>query len=661
MNFKKKIFGIMAAGILLVPSIINTIHPFIINAKTDAKEKYESDAETSKQKVTVNLHKIEATQEEFENTPYQNTGDIMANLETKNKIAGVKFKGYEVTSYFETKVKEISGKSDVLAATQEQRLAAYQATVNHFKNMPANEINNEYGPGLTTNPVITGETNGIATFADIRPAQSDGRNRVYVFVETDTSNAHYINGGGPVQIVRSANTVLALPIIKDNNEDGLYTANEADSVIDIYPKNVIDSRPEIAKKLIPTAQDKADDSDGNQDGFISIDDLDATNGPLGTTGNTSDPTVTRSIGELVDFEIEYKLPHDLASLVNETKYKHANFTLNDLPDIGLNFFSIKELSIEDITGKLESFPNDKSSYSQILGTPLDLTINKYSNVAGSNAASNYATTRNLQFKFDMPTTVNAENTAKLQALAGKLIKIKLKMIVSSDAPIEESMNNLIKYKNHKNDDSDDNKGEDDSEFVIVFKPRFIKVDGRSDNPITDGKAGFVLKNNKGYYFGGYKEDGRVIWLEIAGNPKASDFAKGNVKGTIHVEEGSYEPPAPSGEGNVKVFWTTQDGTSENTITTGEVNLPGLRKGSYEVVEVQAPEGYYLDNSATTISFTIEGAVGQNTVEKIKNYPQGYLPSTGGIGIVIFLVIGISAMGIGGYMLIRNRKVKGNIS
>ncbi|MDR0614713.1 MAG: LPXTG cell wall anchor domain-containing protein [Lactobacillales bacterium] len=100
-----------------------------------------------------------------------------------------------------------------------------------------------------------------------------------------------------------------------------------------------------------------------------------------------------------------------------------------------------------------------------------------------------------------------------------------------------------------------------------------------------------------------------------------------------------------------------------------MNLPGLRKGTYQVEEVQAPEGYYLDDRATTVSFTIDGSLNQSTyvgqagktLEKIKNYPKGYLPSTGGIGIVIFLVIGISAMGVGGYMLVRNRKIKGNIS
>jgi hypothetical protein len=59
MNFKKKIFGIVATGMLLLPSVINTIQPFIIDAKTDAEEKFEAEAETSKQKVTVNLHKIE--------------------------------------------------------------------------------------------------------------------------------------------------------------------------------------------------------------------------------------------------------------------------------------------------------------------------------------------------------------------------------------------------------------------------------------------------------------------------------------------------------------------------------------------------------------------------------------------------------------------------
>ncbi|MDR0614373.1 MAG: LPXTG cell wall anchor domain-containing protein [Lactobacillales bacterium] len=673
MNLKKKIFGILASGMLLIPSVVNTIQPFTINAVTDAEAKYNANAEAASNPVKLIIHKIEATQEEFNTTPYENTGDIMPELEAKPKIAGVRFKLYNVTSYFNERLKTIASlgqSASVLNTTEEQRLAAYKQTVNFFKDKSASFIDgSEYASIVDPETgVLTSEAEGIATFTGVPQANADGSNRVYVIVESSTSGAHYAGTNNPVKIPMSVNTVIALPIIKDPNNDALFTASETDKEIDIYPKNFTDSKPDIAKELIPSAQDITDDSDGNGDGFVLIDDKDATNPPLGSTGNTSDPTVTRSIGELVEFKIDYKLPYDLASLVNDTIYKHSYFILNDLPDVGLNFFSTDKITVQDNPAEHTDFVNAKNNaeatYTSLLNTPLNLVISKYSNVAGSSLTANYADTRNLQFKFNMPTTVSTETTAKLQALAGKMITIKLKMIVAQDAPIEKSMNNLIKYKNHKNDGSGDNEGQDDSEFVIVFKKDFIKVNGRSDQLIKDGKAGFVVKRNDGKYFGGYTADGEVRWLTVT-NPtqyKASDFVTGNVKGSGATESGVTYENIP-----VHVFWTTKDGTSADTITTGEINLPGLRKGTYQVEEVQAPDGYYLDDAATTISFTIDGSLNQSTyigsgktLEKIKNHPKGYLPSTGGIGIVIFLVIGISAMSVGGYMLVRNRKIKGNI-
>ncbi|MDR1473140.1 MAG: LPXTG cell wall anchor domain-containing protein [Lactobacillales bacterium] len=670
MNLKKKIFGILATGMLLAPNVINTIQSFTINAETDAETKYDANAETSTQPVTVKLRKVEATPEEFNKTPFQNTGDLIDVLEAKRKIAGVVFRLYDVTPYFDAKLKEDASVTNVLNTTQEQRLKAYQDTVNYYKSKTSAYMIGDSNATLIDTKT-TGGTDGIATFTNVAQASGNGANKVYVAVESNVSGA-YIVGTNPtdiVQIPKTVNTVFSLPVLKDQDSDGLYVASETDNVVDLYPKNVVDSRPDIEKKLIPTQQDKTDDSDGNGDGFVSIDDKDATNPPLGSSGNTSDPTVTRSIGELVEFEIDYKLPYDLASLVNETTYKHSYFTLNDLPDVGLNFFSIDKITIQDNATEHTDFANAKNNaeatYTSLLNTPLSLVINKYSNVGGTTATAEYDKTKNLQFKFNMPTTVSPENTAKLQALAGKMITIKLKMIVAQEAPIEKNINNSIQYKNHKNDGSGDNEGQAESEFVIVFKKGLDKVNGRSSQLITDGKAAFVLKRNDGKYFGGYTTDGEIRWLSVT-NPdqyKASDFTAGNVKGSGTTEGGMSYSNIP-----VQVFWTTTDSKSGST-STGKINLPGLRKGTYQVEEVQAPEGYYLDDSATTVSFTIDGSLNQSTyvgqegktLEKIKNYPKGYLPSTGGIGIVIFLVIGISAMGVGGYMLVRNRKIKGNIA
>jgi hypothetical protein len=438
-------------------------------------------------------------------------------LEAKRKIAGVVFRLYDITPYFDARLKAIASVTNVLNTTQEQRLQAYQETVNYYKGKTPAFMTNDSNATLIGTPQTTGGTDGIATFLDVTQASGNGANKVYVAVETSTSGA-YIVGTSPsnkVQIPKTVNTIFSLPVLKDQDSDGLYVASETDQVVDLYPKNVVDSRPDIEKKLIPTPQDKTDDSDGNGDGFVSIDDRDATNPPLGSSGNTSDPTVTRSIGELVEFEINYKLPYDLAALVSDSIYKHSSFTLNDLPDPGLAFFSLDKITIEGQSGEHTDFSsaktNAQATYNSLLSTPLNLTINKYSNVNGTTSTADYDKTKNLQFKFDMPTTVSQENTTKLQALAGKVITIKFKAIVTQDAPIEKNMNNLIRYKNHKNDGSEDNEGEDDSEFVIVFKKGFDKVNGRSDQLITDGKAAFVLKRNDGKYFGGYTADGEVLW------------------------------------------------------------------------------------------------------------------------------------------------------
>ncbi len=96
-----------------------------------------------------------------------------------------------------------------------------------------------------------------------------------------------------------------------------------------------------------------------------------------------------------------------------------------------------------------------------------------------------------------------------------------------------------------------------------------------------------------------------------------------------------------------VSWTTTK-TSATTFTsattTGLIDIKGLDYGSYKLTEILAPTGYAL--LGAPIDFTVD-ATSYNTTSptQITNNLNPSIPATGGIGSVIFVLVGLAIMGV----------------
>ncbi|KAF1303599.1 peptidase [Enterococcus sp. JM9B] len=85
--------------------------------------------------------------------------------------------------------------------------------------------------------------------------------------------------------------------------------------------------------------------------------------------------------------------------------------------------------------------------------------------------------------------------------------------------------------------------------------------------------------------------------------------------------------------------------------TGEFDITRLKYGTYYLHETVAPSGYALPGS--DFEFTVAKDTAAATDDVIENQPKGILPSTGGMGIIAFVVAGIAL--IGGAMIYFNKR------
>ncbi|WP_313094355.1 SpaH/EbpB family LPXTG-anchored major pilin [Streptococcus parasuis] len=108
-------------------------------------------------------------------------------------------------------------------------------------------------------------------------------------------------------------------------------------------------------------------------------------------------------------------------------------------------------------------------------------------------------------------------------------------------------------------------------------------------------------------------------------------------------------------------WTTEESeaTKYTTDTDGIVDVKGLEYGTYQLQETKAPEGYALptgDAAYTEFVVTEDSYTTTSTTPlNIVNTPKGFLPSTGGAGIILFVALGAAMVGLAGVYFTSRRK------
>lgn len=214
-------------------------------------------------------------------------------------------------------------------------------------------------------------------------------------------------------------------------------------------------------------------------------------------------------------------------------------------------------------------------------------------------------------------TLNFDMT-KYQEYVGQEITITYKALVTEDAVNSQTTKNsaTLTYSNNPKTDETSTTPPVE-EYVYSSEINVIKVDG-SDNEIKLKGASFAVKNSEGKYYQAIDSDKKVIT---------------NVVNT---------------DGLVDVKWVEkqEDATLLVTDEKGTITFKGVENGTYDLIEVESPEGYNRLTSPVTIkvgysdeSGTNLGSVAVSHSEIVKNNSGTALPETGGMGTKLFMIAG----------------------
>lgn len=213
--------------------------------------------------------------------------------------------------------------------------------------------------------------------------------------------------------------------------------------------------------------------------------------------------------------------------------------------------------------------------------------------------------------------------------------------------------------------------------VVTYGKKFVKTGDK----VTDRLAGaeFIVGNDKGQFLG--LKDDAIAQADKAAYDKAEKDYQDAIaaynaltKAQQQGAEGQQakEKIEKAKEARDKAFlkvrtgyvWTTEDKAVKFTSNkNGQFEVTGLEKGKYKLKEVKAPEGYAL------LSGTIDFEIDENSYSKAGdiNYDANQagnkdakqvinkkvtIPQTGGVGTIIFTVVGITLMGVAVYAMKR---------
>ncbi|MGO0039995.1 pilin N-terminal domain-containing protein [Streptococcus suis] len=189
----------------------------------------------------------------------------------------------------------------------------------------------------------------------------------------------------------------------------------------------------------------------------------------------------------------------------------------------------------------------------------------------------------------------------------------------------------------------------DKPKVITHGKRFIKTDNQ-DNFGGEKLLGaeFVVTNGQNQYLALKSADTQAAALakykqaeqDYLASVKAND---GQAEAKKALRDAAYEAL------NMQWEWVQDENQAFKFISSkdGKFEVKGLKEGTYYLKETKAPEGYALPSD--TIQFTVNrGSWGAGEEVTTANFQQVknkkiIIPQTGGIGTLVFTVVGLSTM------------------
>lgn len=586
--------------------------------------------EVTEQKVT--LHKrlfdnvAEKNEENADTWGTPNTGDEMKDF-GGDPLAGAVFEAYDVTATYWAAY-------DTATGTDAAKTKAAQASVDALSVTALTKFAT-FGP--------TSAMEGTAS--ETLPTKSGGRNAIYLFHET-------VSPAGVVQS-KSVDFILGLPVYDEGGDNvkkevHIYPKNEVKAVTFGFTKFGVDETG-VATEL-PGANFILKGEDGyyndgafgslegdaeiissGERGLVTVDGLTLNpgtyefyevNSTVSTDGSEEaeyhygkNPVVIVTVDE--NMNVTYDYYNIDGKMTDETKgqatgakaynYKvPAPTKVVDDKDVDVDqeiIFTITQKIPTDIADYKEfKLVDNYDDNLQLLSTKEDIEgqLEAYGATFGENGIPDDSSF-NVEF-----------NVANLKEHAGETITFEVKMSVKKGADLATDINNEVTFENNFAD-----KSANDS--VKTYGKRFVKVD--LDSKATLAGAKFYVKKVTGveedkeeWYLGTRTIDGvdKQAWAQ---KTDAGKFETGFAPTVL--ESG------PSGIFSVAgLAW--KDGDVEIT---------------YELEEFVAPDGYALLKGGVPFK-----ADASTSPLEVANKHKGSLPSTGGSGIVAFVLIGVVAVG-----------------
>lgn len=208
---------------------------------------------------------------------------------------------------------------------------------------------------------------------------------------------------------------------------------------------------------------------------------------------------------------------------------------------------------------------------------------------------------------------------KLKGAVGKKVRVEFKTTINENAVMSKNIPNEVELEYGHDPNNTKKKKPQENPRVYTGGKKFKKIDSSQQDKALQG-AEFVIKNGEGKYL--FEENGKYVWKDVAAT----------------------EPKTIGEEVNIKKITSGDDGTFE---------IKGLKYDrtagtDYKLVEVKAPKDYALLTQEVSFKVTdtsYYSNVANLTVadpQSIDNKPIT-IPQTGGIGTVIFTVVGVALM------------------
>ena len=357
----------------------------------------------------------------------------------------------------------------------------------------------------------------------------------------------------------------------------------------------------------------------NSDGSWSLEVKGEKDGELSATDKSSRPQLdkvmkvdgkepeqnhdTVAIGDKVTFDIYASVPTYPDDAENTT------YTITDTMAKGLT--NNKDVKVTLMDGTPLSEPNDYTLTYHRDDQGFTIVFN-YDSIKSQAISDVSAWDTNAQGEYQG----RVDTVANANAITSG-VHIQYTATINKDVEIESDSNtNEARLEYADNPYGDSTSGIRDEVKVYTYGLKIDKVDGKDENVHLAG-AKFTI-NKKGI-------TDKLWFVEDETNPGQYTVAK---KGTDNAVQEIVTP------------------------ASGKIEIKGLDVGTYELNETEAPENYNklmkpeeftITKNGGTNKYIDEGSASAYNNQTIKNYSGISIPSTGGMGTTIFMVVGIAVM------------------